>query len=132
MINSLQHSVNLTSSTVIMVAVLINRLSVTATMIALMGVMNLSYATVQAIFIWQHLNMCVMAIGTVKTSLMRIQIFASARKKTSSVRGNIICICVILSQFLSASLSMIICINEPTHCLTKRGILLVVYFCYSQ
>lgn len=52
MINSLQHSANWTNYTVIMVAVLINRLSVTATMIALMGVMNLSYATVQAILIW--------------------------------------------------------------------------------
>lgn len=52
MINSLQHSANGTSYAVIMVAVLINRLSVMATMIALMGVMNLSYATVQAILIW--------------------------------------------------------------------------------
>jgi len=52
MINSLQHSANWTSSAVIMVAVLINHLSVMATMIALMGVMNLSYAPVQAILIW--------------------------------------------------------------------------------
>jgi len=52
MINSLQHSANWTSYAVVMVAVLINRLSVTVTMIALMGVMNLSYATVQAILIW--------------------------------------------------------------------------------
>jgi len=52
MVNSLQHSANWTSYAVIMVAALINHLSVTATMIALMGVMNLSYATVQAILIW--------------------------------------------------------------------------------
>jgi len=75
--------------------------------------------------------MCVMAIGTVKTSLMRIQMFASARKKTSSVRGNIICICLILSQFLSASLSMIMCINESSNCLTERGILLVLFLLFT-
>jgi hypothetical protein len=52
MIISLQHGANWTSCAVIMVAVLINHRFVTATMIALMGVMNLIYATVQAILIW--------------------------------------------------------------------------------
>jgi hypothetical protein len=122
MIISLQHSANWTSCAVIMVAVLPNHCFVTATMIALMGVMNLSYATVQAILIWQHLNMCAMAIGTVKTSRMRIQMFASARRKTSSVRGSILCIFMILSRSLSASLFMIICINKSSHHLTWEEI----------
>jgi hypothetical protein len=50
-IKFLQHNADWTSYAVIMVAVLINRLSVMATMIALMGVMNPSFATVQAILI---------------------------------------------------------------------------------
>jgi hypothetical protein len=58
--------------------------------IVLMGVMNLSFATVQTIFIWWHLNAYVMATETVKINLMRIQMSASARKKTSSVKGSML------------------------------------------
>jgi hypothetical protein len=52
MIKFLQHNANGTSCAVIMVVVQTNHLFVTATMIALMGVMNLSFAPVQAILIW--------------------------------------------------------------------------------
>jgi hypothetical protein len=51
-IKLLQHSANWISCAAIMVAVLTNHHSVMAIKIVLMGVMNLSFATVQAIFIW--------------------------------------------------------------------------------
>jgi hypothetical protein len=72
-----------------MVAVLTNHHSVMATKIALMGVMNLNFATVKAILNWLHLNVCVMVTETAKISLMRTQTSASATKMTSSAKGDI-------------------------------------------
>lgn len=88
-IKFLQHNANWTSCAAIMVAVLISHHSVMATKIALMGVMNLNFAIVKVILNWLCLNVCVMATETAKTSLMRTQKSVSARKMTSSVKGDI-------------------------------------------